>query len=279
MLMCFAARLKTNLFVLTVIAALCCSGCGDRSKESKPIAGVNDSYLSEQEFLAITDSSVAPADRAGALQQWVKTEVLYQKAVEEGITNEPAFLTTAERAKKEIAATMLLDKMVSGKTFGVTREEIASYYDRNKPEFLLHAPSLRYHVCYTRDERVAEQFRTAALEVGWQNAQKHFEGRKDIQFFSSLLREEGDVESRALYFALKAIEPGEISLVLRTERGLFFTASLISAYAQGALIPFSDAAPEIEKRLSEKKKAAYLEKEIQALYTKSKITIAQPQRY
>ena len=77
---------KNNYFVV-IIAILFFASCSENKKNPKSVVKVNNSVLTEEDLdSALSDKRVSGKYREEYIQSWIETEVLFQKAEEEGIT-------------------------------------------------------------------------------------------------------------------------------------------------------------------------------------------------
>ena len=90
---------------------------------------VNNSVLTEEDLdSALSDKRVSGKYREEYIQSWIETEVLFQKAEEEGITDNFEFKSIVENSRKKLAASMLLQKLAAENTISPTTDELKKFY-------------------------------------------------------------------------------------------------------------------------------------------------------
>ncbi len=113
------SRTINKIFLFLLAAALI--GCGKESRRTDYVARVNNSYLTEQDIEKIISSTPGKNFyRNEIIRNWIDREVLYQKAVDEGITRQEEYKLIIEDSKKELAASMLLEQIYNGKEINCT---------------------------------------------------------------------------------------------------------------------------------------------------------------
>lgn len=78
--------------------------CSEKKQKTEYIARVNNSYLTREVFASLVDTSgITTEEKDNAVKLWVYDELLYQKAVSEGITEEEVFLRIINDSRRKLA--------------------------------------------------------------------------------------------------------------------------------------------------------------------------------
>lgn len=134
--------LQTVIWLLLTILSV--SGCregGEEVSAEKPpgsIVRVGDTYLTEDHLGNLHPES-DPADlsmeeKAYLIRKWVEVELLYQKALERGLQNDPRVRARVKSLEKEFLADHLVFLELR-ELIKVSEEEIEEYFNRNKNEY------------------------------------------------------------------------------------------------------------------------------------------------
>ncbi|MCE1189152.1 MAG: hypothetical protein LWX56_08410 [Ignavibacteria bacterium] len=274
----YKSRLQNSFLFVIFIAALLLQGCGDKPKRTNYLARVNDSYLTEEEFMALYDSSLAssPTARHELYQRWIRTELLYQKALKEGILEKTDFHYMMERSKKELAAALLLKRIGDDQNFDCSDEELHSFYAEHKDEFRVNEQSYLYNIVVCSSERKAEQLRQTSIANGWVAIVKAAREDKDIGLYTNNFKYIYEIETGMMQRLITTMMECETSIVFGTAPGKYAFVYLKNSFSPGALPSIDVLRKIISRRVIEKKKADYIDKYIRDLYTGSKIDMENP---
>ncbi len=150
---------KMVLFLLLLILI---SSCGQDSKnENKIVARVGSEVLSiDQLKERIPEDLVKKTTLTqikGIIEQWINTQLVYQQAYRTGLHNTLNEELQAELKKFEIE--FLANKLVERDIYRkikVTDEEIETYYNRNKEQFIRNTVEIRAFHLLVRSEELSE---------------------------------------------------------------------------------------------------------------------------
>lgn len=224
--------------------------CSKEEKQSKEIVRVKNVALTEDELnKALGEYSNKAKFREQYINEWIEREVLYQEAVEEGITNDKEYNSILERSKRELAAAMLINKILSENSFTPTVEELHKYYEMYKEDFRLFDESYRLNVIHFNNFDEAVRFRSILIESDWNKALNAFRGSSFIT----------DIESNQLYYGYQIqppsiirivsnLLPNEVSIVVETEPMKFTIVQLIEKFNKGDIPPFEAVQEKVKER-------------------------------
>ncbi len=276
--MMYSRKLSSNSLVFVIVFLLTAplfTGCGEEKKTGGYAARVNDSYLSENELNERTGyDSLNPSVRTEYVQNWVKSELLYQKAISEGITKRDEYNFLVEKAKKEIAAALLKKKVTDDFSVKYDENDLKKYYEQHREYFRINDMGFLFDQVTFTGERQATEFHEVAVSKGWDIALHLINGKKNAaENSSSIFRLDYQLETGVLYRVLHFLNENEISLVLNTSPAVYTVVRLKKTYEQGSTPPFSVMKNVVEQRMVNQMKVELLDEYIKELYEKNKVDI------
>ena len=135
-------------FAVGAACVLAVCGCGggedtDPSgsgvdKSHGALAQVNRAELNEDELRTLIPSEIREgitgAEIRDILDRWVETELLYQKARQEGVDRDPEVAKLLYDMERQLLADEYLQRELKNRVF-VDNDEIQAYYDANKDKY------------------------------------------------------------------------------------------------------------------------------------------------
>ena len=155
-------RINAIFIVLTVFIA----GCQRQPSTNMPVAKIDDQLLTVDDVHFRFDSSrgFSQSQLQQYLQRWIRDELLYREAVARGLGTSTEIGEQLERARRQLVINALLEQEVySEKSESNTPEEIRSYYDTHKDEFLLRSDMALVSYMVFSDRDAANSFRNTVL--------------------------------------------------------------------------------------------------------------------
>jgi hypothetical protein len=212
--------------------------------------------------------------RSEIIRNWVRREVLYQAALEEGILDDAEFKRLLENSKKELAASLMLNKYFSEESLIFEPKDVEAFYRENRETFRLSADSYLFNLVIFNDEDKAILFRNTAVESDWNKALNVFKGdRSIVKDEMKILRYEQDIQPSVLLKILKELYQQEISIILPDEAGNFLAAQLVEKFDKGTIPPFETIKEKVENRFTAEKKQQLLDNYLKELYSDNEIEI------
>lgn len=243
-------RLNLNIifFLLSFVVLL---SCAKEEKSSKEIVRVNEVSLTEEELNNQLNENANHAKfREEFIQQWIESEVLYQSAVEDGITKTSQFNSLKDKAGKEIAISLYIQKMLEENASQISNDEIAKYYDKYVEDFRLEEDAYKLNVVYFNNFDQAVKFRSILIDSDWKKVVNTFKG--DL----SLVRESHGIicypynfPSTVIAKTTRNLQVGEVSVVIETEPNQFAIVQLIDRLLKGTIPPMNVIEPKVKERL------------------------------
>jgi len=272
----FKMLLSRNKIIEGIIFPLFIFGaCSQPEKPDSYIARVNNSYLTEAEFIELADSqSVSEKSRAMVIKNWVRQEILLQEAVKKGITETTEFKRTVENSRRQLAASLLLQGIAASSQPVVTTEELENYYKENQTSFRNPFNAYYFNRINFSNRDVAVMFRTELMMNGWTvTLNKFSEDPSLVKFENEVLVSEQDIYPVRLLRLLEGLYPLEISIVIPDDRGYYTVVQLLDKYPAQAIPPYEAVKSEVERRYKAALTELALENYINDLYSLSEIEI------
>jgi peptidyl-prolyl cis-trans isomerase C len=134
--------------------------------EAGVLAQVNDEQLTESDLQRLVPEEaregITGGEIRGILDRWVRSELLYQKAVEDGLEKDPRVAVRLRELQRELLADEMLQREL-GKRAHVNAAEIQAWYSSHQKEYQQDV-QLKQIVLGTREEAddVLQQLRSGA---------------------------------------------------------------------------------------------------------------------
>jgi hypothetical protein len=272
----FTKRLNPlNKIKLLFIAATILTGCGKEQPKAEYVARVNDAYLTKAELASFIDTTDENAlHKSEVIRNWIDREVLYQKAVEEGILDKDEYKRIIKNSGKELAGVILLNKYVAGKKIQFEQRDIINYFKKNSNDFKLASNSYLLNIIHFSNEDRAVEFRSLLLDSDWQKALNVFyDDSTLISSKNSVFLKEQDISSIKVLRMVKRLHPLEISIVISEREGYYTVVQVLKKYSEGSLPEFNVIKKEVEKRFIAEKRKEQLENYIKDLYSTNEIEV------
>lgn len=269
-------KLLTNKLIAVIIpAAVFFTGCGKDEDRTEFVAKVNNTYLTSDELNSIIESDKAGNFYTGeVIRNWINRELLYQEALRQGIIDNNEFKKLIEISQKELAAAMLLNKVVEKEKFSAELKEVQEYFDTAKDEFKLTSDAFLVSIINFSDEDKAIRFRTTVLESDWNKALNvHKTEQALMNEETGKLFYDYEIHPAALLRLLNQLQQQEVSIVVSSKPGTFTVVQLIDKYIKGSIPPFEIVKDQVTRRLLAVKKEAFINNYLKELYAKSDIEI------
>ena len=267
--------LQKKRISLLFITAILFLGCAEEKKQEDFIARVNDSYLSKKELNELIDTtSSSTFYKSEVIRNWINQELMYQKAVEEGIIEEDKYKKLVKNSERELAAALLIKQYVAGETISIEPAELRLYYEENQDEFKLAKNSYLLNIIHFSDEERAVEFRSNFLTSGWDSTLINFkEDSTIINVWNKVLLKEQDIFPPTILRLVKRLNPPEISIVISEGSGYYSIVQVLGKFLQGSLPPFEVLKDEIEIRYLAEKRNKLIEDYIEKLYSTNEIEV------
>lgn len=265
---------RINKYFVLFALFLTIGGCSKEAPKKDYVARVNGSYLTADEMNSLIDSTRQDSYKNEIIRNWINKELLYQKALNEGIANDEDFARVLKNARKELAVTLFLEKLYSKEMVNPSEVEIENYYNQNKSDYRLFYDAFVINKIEFRDENKAIKFRAALLAGNWDKTLNVY--KKDpsiIDVKTGQLYYEYELQPAALTRIVKELNTDEISIVFSEEKDVYTVVQLVQKFTRGTVPPFIYIKGLVQKRLDAEKKEEFLKNYIKELYSKNDIEV------
>lgn len=264
-----AKRSNRQIRIAAVICLVLISaiGCSKNEKSDKYVIKVNDTVLTEEQInLALSEKRNSGKLRAEFIQDWIEKEVLFQEAVKNDILDEKEFNMILVKNKKELAAAMLLNKVIAQENTEPSEDEIRQYFESNKDEFKLNDDLFHLNIVYFNDFDIAVQFRNTAIETSWNNGLKTYQNYPSVTSVeSSQLISRYQLQPLTFLRSVAALQKGETSIIIETEPARFAVVQLIEKLGKDVIPSLEVVREDVKARLTMIKIKEILKKYIDKL--------------
>lgn len=264
---------------LAAVAVLVFTYC---SREEKPepepeniLARVNQDVLTYEDIIY----QIPPELRANmtddnildAVDTWINTEVLYQKAVEMGLDNEPDVKAMIKWGIKETVANKYIEQEVSSK-IGITPSEVDKAYQAQKDKYKLTEDRFRashillddYETAMAVYDRLKKGSEFEEMVFDYSKDRQSANRGGDIGYFTA-----GQVE-KSFAEAVKSLKIGSISKPVKTSYG-FHVIKLTDRVKAGTDLDSTEAVTRIQNQILAGKQAEVLRRVVDSLRTEADI--------
>ncbi len=264
-----------NYFFLILFSLFFLAGCSKEPEKKEYVARVNDDYLTQEELnnmlLAKENKNFY---RDEIIRNWINKELLYQKAIKEGITNDSDYVQLMENSKKELAVTLLLNKIYSEEKEKIDNNQIEEFYEQNKDDFKSFYNAYVINLIGFSNEDKAIKFRSTLLETDWNRAINVFKSDSSIlNLVKSKLYYEYELQPASLSRIVKELNQNEISIIFANGENDYSIVQLVQKIPQDSLLPLEYVRDDVENRLVANKKDELIRNYIKALYSKNDIEV------
>lgn len=266
---------KSKYFFIVLAASLSLSACSKEPQRKDYVARVNDKYLTQEELNNMLSSSESKNFyKNEIIRNWINKELLYQKAVKEGITGEKEYKDLMENSKKELAVTFLLNKIFEEEKENIDSKQIEEYYEQNKSDFKAFYDAYVINAIHFNNEDKAIKFRSTLIESDWNRALNVFKGDSSIiNALTSQIYYDYELQPLTLARIVKELNPNETSIVFNDEPGVFSVVQSVNEFSKGSVLPLDFVKDDVENRLMANKKDKLIRDYIKELYSKNNIEV------
>jgi len=251
------------------------AGCTKEPEKKEYVARVNDKFLTQEELnnmLQTADNKNFYKDEI--IRNWINNELLYQKAIKEGITDDSLYKRLTDESKKELAVTLLLNQVYLKEKEKISSKQIEDFYENNKNDFKAFYDSYVINVINFNNEDKAIKFRSTLLETDWNRAINAFKGDTSIiNVTVNKLYYDYELQPASLSRIVKELNPNEVSIIFSNRQNDFSIVQLVNKVPQDSILPLEYIRDEIENRIIANKKDEFIRNYIKELYSENNIEV------
>lgn len=236
---------------------------------------MNNMVLTEEGInSALADNQNKGIWRDEYVNRWIENEILYQEAEKEGLLKGKAFVAIIEQSKKQLAASLFINKILADNKFEISEDDLNQYFDSHKEEFKLADDLFHVNLITFNDFEKAVQFRNNAVETDWNRASNSFKSEKSVIVSKTseyLYRYQ--VQPLNLIRMIENLQSNEIGIVLETEPAMFTVVQLIEKLDRDSVPSFDVVKNEVYNRLVMIKNKEYVKQYIDKLISSHNLEI------
>lgn len=136
-------HMKCFIVAPVLLIVLFLSGCWKREQEGEIVARVGNSQLSREALTrGMIREGLGVERESEFVERWVDGELLAQEARRLGLDKSEEVLIELENIEKEYLINKLIERTF-GMEISITDEEVTTYYEQNKDQFLVHDDEVR----------------------------------------------------------------------------------------------------------------------------------------
>ncbi|MBN1638720.1 MAG: peptidyl-prolyl cis-trans isomerase [Ignavibacteriales bacterium] len=251
-------------------------GCDDKPKEEdKIIARVDEQVLDETELNDIMiEKRYEKKFREEYVRQWIERELLYREALKQNILENKEFQRILDITKKEIANSFFLEKYFRETNLEAKELELKEYFEKYKLDFAFNDEIYVLNIVQFVEEDIAINYRNTFIDKGWDKFNKQIANDTSIYFKGeNIFISSFQIQPIELLNAVKALNPGEVSIVVESEPKIFTIVQLVQFYDKGKLPDYSLVSSQVEDRFKAEKKQKLYKELIENLYLKYNVEI------
>ncbi len=264
--------LKNSLFI-AVLLALLFVACEQKKESGEEVVRIDDAVLTEDEIeKEIGKDASKSIYREQFINNWIEKEVLYRKAIEEGVTDSDEYTSLIENSKKELAAALLIKKYLKENPVVIEENELVDFYNKYKHDFVLQQDAYKLNYISFNNEGSAREFRKILIESDWNKALNVF--RDNI----SIIENETDklfydyqINPVALNQIVKNLYENEVSIVTEVNPGKFTVIQFLKRFDKGIIPEYKEVRNIVYERYKYFKQKEKINEFIEELISESDI--------
>lgn len=212
------------------------SGCSEEKLPEDYLAIVNDKMLTKRTVSYLVDSLYLNEENLEqVIQNWIEMELLTQAALSEGFEARDEFAIRNDfNSRKLLASEYLKDKLKEVNTI-VSKEELESYFQKYKNEFILNYDIYKVNQLITTNLSKAIDLRNTTLsQIDFSNSVRlTFRPEEIIDERYAIYLKEFDDMPYELANVIQTLSPGEITYPIDLGNGEYLITQLIAKYNKG----------------------------------------------
>lgn len=249
--------------------------CSEEKKNDDFLARVNDSYLTREDIASLVDTTQTDIYEINFLiKEWIKNELLFQKAIDEGITDKKIYDDILLKSSKELAVSLLIKEKYENFDLEFGDKELIKYYADNKTLFQKPNQTYQLNIASFNDEDFAIKFRELAIESNWQKAVQFTAGKESVKsILSNVILEENEIYPNEIIRLVNGMQNNEVSIVIKDMINNFYVFQLVKVSQPFEVYPYELVKELVREKYIASKKSELFENFLSELYSKNQIEI------
>jgi len=266
---------KTIKYFLYSLLVLILFGCEKEKVPDEYVARVSDVYLTESMIAEYLNSErYNNIFREELIRQWIEKELLYQQAVDEGITEDKEFLFIINDSKKELAGNLLYEKHLNEFNVGLDSAEIVQYYNSNLEQFKLVEDAFIINCIIFSEKIIASKFKSDIVKNKWANILGNYtQSELVIEDCFNKLYYKTQLKSKSYYDKINRMNVGTVVTFVDSEPEEFVIIQLVDKYSVNTILKIEYLFDEIRERMIAIKQKGIYNNLINKLYSDYNVEI------
>ncbi|MFC2083847.1 peptidyl-prolyl cis-trans isomerase [Bacteroidota bacterium] len=268
-------NLKINrIYIFLIILLLVLISCEtDKTEEKDFIARVENTYLSKEKLQEMIEASESKYIEE-IVKNWIKKEILYRKALDNGIVNSQLYKSLINRSQKELAVAIYLDEYYNRILDKISSEELENFFIKIKKDFKINSKAFYMNTVEFNNREHAKEFRSSVLKNGWFFSVNSFDDLKiEFERMDKVFVYEYQIYPPKLLSFVEELREGEISPIIEKEPGRFTIVKLISKFRKGVIPDYNAIKDGVYERYISTQKKVLLKDLINSLYKEYEVEV------
>jgi hypothetical protein len=273
MLKKLSKRKVSSLFIINALFFF--TFCAEEKKNDDFLARVNESYLTREDIASLVDTSQTNVSEINfIIKEWIKYELLFQKAIEDGITEKQLYEDIILKSSRELAVALLIKKMYEQFEVEISDAVLQDFYNMNKNLFQNPNKTYQLNIATFSDEDLAIQFRELAIETNWIKAVQFSSDKIAVKSSrSNVILEEIDIYPNEIARLVNGMMNNEISIVIKDLNNIYYVFQLVKVFNSFEIYPFELVKDLVKEKYIATEKSRMFENFLEELYSKNQIEI------
>jgi hypothetical protein len=234
---------------------------------------IDDAVLTEEDIeKEIGEGASRSMYREQFINDWIEKEVLYRKAIEEGVTESDNYVRLIDNSKKELAGAILIEKYLKENPVNIEENDLIDFYDKYKQDFVLQQDAYILNYISFNNSESAREFRRILIESDWNRALNVFRDNKSIiENETDKLFYDYQITPVALNRIVKNLYENEVSVVTEVNPGKFVVTQFLKKYEKGTLPEYRIVKDVVYERYRQYKQKVKIKEYIERLVMETEI--------
>jgi hypothetical protein len=267
-------KIKVKFF-FSIYVLFLSTFCSEEKNNFEFLARVNDSFLTREDVASLVDTAKLDDSQLNLLiKEWAKKELLFQKAIDEGIIDDQIYEDILLKSSRELAISLFIQKKFNEFEFEIKEDDLINFYNVNKVLFQKSDKTYQINIAVFSDEELAIKFRELAIESQWQRAIQFI---SDKPFFkgvnNNLILESWEIYPNEIVRLADNMMEKEISIVIKDLKNNYYVFQLEKIFKPFEIYPFELVKELVKEKYILQKKIEMFENFLSELYSENKVEI------
>lgn len=245
---CFKSRILIFLAGILIGLMPFYNGCTHIKSDGHVIARAGQMQLTMDEVAKHVDTTSAYAVR-NFVTKWIDEQLLYQKAVQEGVEKDPEYKSRISNYTRQLAIALYLQKQIYSAPYKVSKGEIESFYSSHRDEFKASELLLMVNMASFDKRSSAVAFRNAILSGNsWASGFSHLPQYSILSKRDSVFVDASNSDPQ-IWRVIESLPLGRPSFPVQVD-SVSFVVQVLKKFSAGDQLPLSYVEPLILERIT-----------------------------